>query len=282
MDVRTGLAGDNRWVYNRAMHRTRGWLVWFAVATFALGSRVRADELHVAVAANFLGTFEKLVPLFQRAHGHTLVPSAGATGQLYAQIQRGAPFDVLLAADGERPAKLEADGLAVKGTRFTYASGRLVLWSPKQGVVDAAGELLKSSALRFVAIADPKSAPYGVAAEKVLESLHVLAPLRAAHKLALGESAAQAYQFTATGNADCGFVALSQVIEPDGSIPGSSWIVPPHLYGNLDQAAVLLRASKKQPLGRLFLGWLRNDPGALSIIRAAGYLVAAHASPTSR
>jgi molybdate transport system substrate-binding protein len=272
------LAGNDRSLYNCAMRR-RLWLcVGFVMMSFALGSRVRADELRVAVAANFLGTLQKLVPLFQRAHGHTLVPIAGASGQLYAQIQHGAPFDVLLSADSERPAKLEAEGLTVKGTRFTYATGRLVLWSPKQGVVDSAGEVLKSQALRFVALADPKSAPYGVAAEKVLEALHVLAPLRAANKITLGESVAQAYQFAATGNADCSFIALSQVIKEDGTIPGSSWVVPPQLYSKLDQDAVLLQASKQQPLGRLFLGWLRNDPGALSVIRAAGYLVVAHAS----
>jgi molybdate transport system substrate-binding protein len=232
----------------------------------------------VAVAANFLGTLQKLAPLFQAAHGHTLTPSAGASGQLYAQIQRGAPFDVFLSADVERPAKLEAEGLTVKGTRFTYAIGQLVLWSPKRGFVDSAGEVLKKSELRFVAIADPKTAPYGAAAEKVLEALHVLAPLRAAKKISVGESIGQAYQFAATGNADCGFIALAQVIKEDGTIPGSSWIIPATLSGKLDQDAVVLKASTKQKAAQLFLKWLRTDPAALKLIRAAGYLVAARPS----
>jgi molybdate transport system substrate-binding protein len=241
------------------------------VGSLTLTARVRADDLSVAVAANFVGTLQKLAPLFKRAHGHTLQASPGSSGQLYAQIQRGAPYDVWLSADTERPAKLEADGLAVPGTRFTYAIGRLILWSPKLALVDAKGEVLKRSDLHFVAIADPKSAPYGIAAEKVLAALNLLLPLRAAGKLVLGQSVAQAHQFAATGHADCAFIALSQVISEAGKTPGSSWIVPTALYGNLEQDAVLLRASKKQPLGRLFLDWLRTDPQALAAIRATGY-----------
>jgi molybdate transport system substrate-binding protein len=255
------------------------WLsLCLAIGSLTLGSSARADELNVAVAGNFLGTLQKLAPLFQTAHGHTLAPSAGASGALYAQIQHGAPFDVFLSADAERPAKLEAEGLAVKGTRFTYAIGQLVLWSPKPGVVDSAGDVLKKSELRFVAIADPKTAPYGAAAEKVLEALHVLAPLRAAKKITVGESIGQAYQFAATGNADCGFVALSQVTKEDGTIPGSSWIIPPTLSGKLEQDALVLKASTKQKVAQLFLKWLHTDPAARKLIRAAGYLVAARPS----
>jgi molybdate transport system substrate-binding protein len=264
------------------MRNNFGLTLCLALGSLALGSSARADELNVAVAANFLGTLQKLAPLFQAAHGHTLVPSAGASGQLYAQIQRGAPFDVFLSADSERTAKLEAEGLSVKGTRFTYAIGELVLWSPKPGVVDSAGDVLKKRELRFVAIADPKTAPYGAAAEKVLEALHLLAPLRAAKKISVGESIGQAYQFTATGNADCGFVALSQVIKEDGTIPGSSWIIPPTLSGKLDQEAVLLKASTKQKAAQLFLKWLHTDSAALKLIRAAGYLVAAHPNDAAK
>jgi molybdate transport system substrate-binding protein len=253
-----------------------------AIASLALCGRAHAHELNVAVAANFLATLQKLAPLFQAAHGHTLVPSAGASGQLYAQIQHGAPYDVFLSADSELPAKLEAEGLAVKGTRVTYAIGELVLWSPKAGVVDSAGDVLKKRELRFVALANPQTAPYGAAAENVLAALHVLAPLRAANKLALGENIAQAHQFAATGNADCGFVALSQVIKPDGTIPGSSWIIPPTLSGKLDQDGVVLKASTKQQAARQFLTWLHTDPAALKLIRAAGYSVAPHASGSSK
>jgi molybdate transport system substrate-binding protein len=260
------------------MRKTLRLTLCLAIGSLTFGSSARADELNVAVAANFLGTLQKLAPLFRAAHGHTLTPNAGASGQLYAQIQRGAPFDVFLSADAERPAKLEAEGLTVRGTRFTYAIGQLVLWSPKRGFVDSAGEVLKKSELRFVAIADPKTAPYGAAAEKVLEALHVLAPLRAAKKISVGESIGQAYQFAATGNADCGFIALAQVIKEDGTIPGSSWIIPPTLSGKLDQDAAVLKASTKQKAAQLFLKWLRTDPAALKLIRAAGYLVVARPS----
>jgi molybdate transport system substrate-binding protein len=244
--------------------------LWTGLA-FVTAQVARADEINVAVAANFLGTLQKLGALFQRAHGHTVSPSPGSTGQLYAQIQRGAPFDVLLSADSERPAKLEAEGLAVKGSRFTYAVGRLVLWSPKAGVVDGAGKVLKKPDIKFVAYADPKAAPYGVAAEQTLTKLELLAPLRAANKIVLGESVSQAHQFTSSGHADVGFVALSQVIDEQGKISGSSWTVPENLYTRLDQDAVALTGSQKPQLAALFLKWLRSDAAALELIRKSGY-----------
>lgn len=225
----------------------------------------------MAVAANFLGTLQKLGALFQQAHGHTIQPSPGASGQLYAQIQRGAPFDVFLSADTERPAKLETEGLTVKGSRFTYATGRLVLWSPKEGVVDSAGAVLKKSDLHFVAIPDPKTAPYGVAAEQVLTAMQLLAPLKAANKVVVGESVGQAHQFASTGHADCAFVALSQVQDASGKIPGSSWLVPEKQYTRLDQDAVALKNAPKPKLAELFLKWLRTDPAALELIRKSGY-----------
>jgi molybdate transport system substrate-binding protein len=242
----------------------------------ALAHPARAEELQIAVAANFLGTLQKLAGMFKRVSGHDLVPIPGATGQLYAQIAHGAPFDVLLSADTERPAKLETEKLGVRGTRFTYAQGKLVLWSPKPGVLVAGGKLLKSQDLHFVSIADPKTAPYGAAAEKVLTALGVLAPLRAASKLTIGESIGQAYQFAASGNADCAFVALSQVIAADGKLPGSAWIVPAALYGRLDQDAILLTSSKHPRAARGFLDWLHKDPKALAMVRAAGYAVPSH------
>lgn len=242
-----------------------------AFLCLGLAQRARADELNVAVAANFLGTLQRLAPLFERATGHKLVPSAGSSGQLYAQIQKGAPFDVMLSADAERPAKLEAEGLAVKGSRFTYAIGRLVLWSPKPATVDGKGEILKKPDLGFVALADPKTAPYGAAAEQALGALELLEPLRAANKLVYGESVAQAQQFATTGHAQVGFVALAQVTDEHGKTNGSLWVVPENLYKRLDQDAVVLRASSKQALARQFLTWLRSDKKAVETIRGSGY-----------
>jgi molybdate transport system substrate-binding protein len=260
------------------MRQRRLTISWLVVLVALLVSAVpaQAEELHIAVAANFLGTLQKLALMFKQAKGHDLVISPGATGQLYAQIAHGAPFDVLLSADTERPAQLETEKLGVSGTRFTYAQGKLVLWSPKPGVVDPGGKLLKRATLRFVSIADPKTAPYGAAAERVLTALGVLSPLRAASKLTIGESVGQAYQFAASGNADCAFVALSQVIDKDGKISGSSWIVPAALYGQLDQDAILLTSSQHREAARVFLDWLHEDPAALAAIRAAGYGIPTH------
>lgn len=232
-----------------------------------------AEELNVAVAANFLSTLQKLAVQFQKTHGHTIVPSAGATGQLYAQIQRGAPFDVLLSADTERPAKLEAEGLAVKGSRFTYAVGRLILWSPKPNVVDAKGSVLEKPDLHFVAIPDPKTAPYGVAAEQVLSAKKLLESLRAAQKIVVGESVGQAHQFAVSGHADCAFIALSQVIDATGKVPGSSWQIPETLYTRIDQDAVVLKSSTKGKVAQEFLTWLRTDRAALETLRSSGYAV---------
>jgi molybdate transport system substrate-binding protein len=258
--------------YTIAVTRFRPLAVWSLLVLLALPlSSVAADEVHVAVAANFLGTLQKLAEPFHKASGHTLVISPGATGQLYAQIAHGAPFDVLLAADTAHAIKLEDDGLGVRGTRFTYASGKFVLWSPKAGVVQPGGKLLLKPELHFVAIADPTTAPYGTAAEKALTALGWLAQLKAAGKIAIGESVGQAYQFAASGNADCAFVALSQILGPDGKPTGSSWLVPASLSGTIDQDAILVSASAHKDAANVFLAWLHHDPTALAAIRAAGY-----------
>lgn len=241
------------------------------LAILCVAPVVRADELNVAVAANFLSTLKKLAPLFEKAHGQKILPSPGSSGQLYAQIKNGAPYDLLLSADADRPAKLEAEGLAVKGSRFTYAVGRLVLWSPKPGVVDDTGAPLTRTDLRFVALADPKTAPYGSAAEEVLSSMNLLAPLRAANKLVYGESVGQALQFASSGHADCGFVALSQVLEENGKPRGSLWVIPAARYKRLDQDAVVLSKSARPELAKKFLHWLRTDSAAIQTISAAGY-----------
>jgi molybdate transport system substrate-binding protein len=234
---------------------------------------VRAEDLSVAVAANFIGTLQKLTPLFMRAHGHSVVASPGSSGQLYAQIEHGAPYDVLLSADRERPAQLEAAGLSVPGTRFTYARGQLVLWSAKPNANVEGKPALQRADVQHVAIADPKAAPYGAAAERVLSALGLLAPLRAAGKIVIGASVAQAYEFAATGHAELAFVSRSQVLGPDGHTTGSTWLVPEKLYGALDQDAVLLAHATKPAIGKLFLDWLHHDPEALGVLRATGYEV---------
>ncbi len=190
-----------------------------------------ADDLNVAVAANFLGTLQKLAPMHQQASGNRLVPSAGSSGQLYTQIKQGAPFDVFLSADGDRPARLESEGLGVPGSQFTYAISTLVLWSPRPGIVDSAGKILSSDRYRMLAIANPTTAPYGAAAQQVLMALGLWDKLNQNKKIAVGESIDQAWQFAATGAAEIGFVALSEVTQ-GGTISGSYWIPSQSMYKN--------------------------------------------------
>ena len=199
--------------------------------------------------------------------------SPGASGQLYAQIKASAPYDVLLSADAERPEQLAREGLAIADTRFVYAQGKLVLWSAQPGLVAGQGAALKCAELGKVALADPKSAPYGVAAQQVLSQLGLWQKLNGQGKLVLGASVAQAFQFVESGNASCGFVALSQLLV--GKQRGSRWQVPQALYTPLQQEAILLKSNK--PAARKLLAWLRSDPQALRIIRAAGY-----ATPAAR
>jgi molybdate transport system substrate-binding protein len=230
----------------------------------------RAEELNVAVAANFLGTLQKLAPMYQQVSGDHLLPSAGSSGQLYTQIKQGAPFDVFLSADSDRPARLEAEGLAVPGSRFTYAIGTLALWSPKPAVVDSAGKLLSSDRYRTISIANPATAPYGAAAQQVLMALGLWDKLNSAKKIVIGENVDQAWQFAATGAADVGFVALSEITR-DGTISGSYWLPPQSMFKPIAQDAVALKRSSKGARAQKFLDWLRRDPQAIAAIRAAGY-----------
>lgn len=248
------------------------WACWLP-CLLALPLRARADDVIVAVAANFLGTLQQLAPLFEKSAGHKLRLSPGASGQLYAQIKASAPYDVLLSADAERPQQLAQEGLAIADTRFVYAQGKLVLWSTQPALVDGEGAVLQRADLGKLALADPKSAPYGVAAQQVLEKLGLWQKLRAERRLVLGASVAQTYQFVESGNASCGFVALSQLLV--GKQRGSRWQVPQALYAPLRQEAILLKSNK--PAARKLLTWLKSDPQALRIIRAAGY-----ATPAAR
>ncbi len=247
-------------------------LLLVVLAAFIAPLQAQAEELNVAVAANFLGTLQKLAPVYQQATGNHLLPSAGSSGQLYTQIKQGAPFDVFLSADSDRPARLETEGLGVANTRFTYAIGTLVLWSPKTGLVDGAGKVLASDRYHMVAIANPSTAPYGAAAQQVLTALGLWDQLNQSKRIVVGENIDQAWQFAATGAADIGFVALSEVMQ-GGVISGSYWIPPQSRYKPIDQDAVLLAHSSKRQTAENFLNWLHRDPHAIDIIKAAGYRV---------
>jgi molybdate transport system substrate-binding protein len=227
-----------------------------------------AGTVQAAVAANLVPALPALSAAFTRDTGHTLSVSAGATGKLYAQIRSGAPFEVLLAADEDTPARLVREGNAVASSRFTYAVGRLVLWSARPGLVDAHGQVLRSESFRHIAIAAPKVAPYGAAAIDVLTRLGVLPQMEP--RFVLAESIGQAYAFVASGNAELGFVALSQVTGPGSAVSGSVWRVPAHLHRPLRQDAVLLRAGEANPTAAALLAWLRGER-ARAILREHGY-----------
>ncbi len=241
-------------------------LIGAALATVALVAL--ADEVAVAVAANFAGPLAKIGEGFTAASGHTLKVSAGSTGKFYSQIQAGAPFDVLIAADDETPKKLVGENLAVPGSNFTYAIGQLVLWSAQPGYVDDQGAVLAGGRFAHLAIANPKLAPYGRAGTEVLKARGLTDAV--APRLVTAESIAQAYQFIATGNAELGFVALSQVAVPGKPATGSYWLVPPSLYGQIRQDAVLLRTGEKNPAAAALLAYLKSAP-AKAVIRSYGY-----------
>jgi molybdate transport system substrate-binding protein len=236
-----------------------------ALAVLLGAGQARAETALVAVAANFAKPAERLIQGFAAASGHEVKLSTGSTGNLAAQIRNGAPFTLLLSADERRPAELEAEGLAVAGSRFTYAVGRLVLWGPdpRWVVIDPATSL-NDPELKHLAIASPELAPYGRAAQEALTALGVWDAVQP--KLVRGEDIAQTYQFVASGNAELGFIALSQVLDQSGS----RWEVPQDLYTPIRQQAVLLRPGEGNPAAKAFLDYLRSEP-AREIIRASGY-----------
>lgn len=231
--------------------------------------RVHAAEVQVAVAANFSAPMQKIAQAFEQDTGHQARLAFGSTGKFYAQIRNGAPFQLLLAADDTTPARLVAEGLGLADSRFSYATGRLVLWSKQPGLVDAQGAVLKNAgSFERIALADPKLAPYGAAAVQALGKLGLLEAL--APKFVQGESIAQTYQFIATENAALGFVALSQV-QVDGRVAqGSAWLVPAHLHEPIRQDALLLKAGLGNPAAVALLQYLRGDK-ARAIIRTYGY-----------
>lgn len=239
-----------------------------AVLLVCLSRAAMAGEVQVAVAANFAGPLAKIGEGFTAATGHTLKLSSGATGKFYTQIGAGAPFEVLLAADDATPKKLVAEGHAVAGTAFTYAIGRLVLWSAQPGFVDDRGVVLASGRFAHLAVANPKVAPYGAAGLEVLKAKGLSEAI--APRLVTAESIAQAFQFVATGNAELGFVALSQVALPGKPVVGSYWLVPQNLYGEIRQDAVLLNAGEKNPAAAALLAYLKGD-AAKAVIKDYGY-----------
>lgn len=227
-----------------------------------------ADTVAVAVASNFTAPMQKIAAEFAKDTGHTAQLSFGATGKFYAQIHHGAPFGVLLAADATTPAKLIDEGLADARAHFTYAIGTLVLWSKEAGYVDAQGQVLKTQAFRHIAIANPKVAPYGLAAQQTLAKLGLLDATRA--KFVQGESIGQTYQFAASGNAPLGFVALSQVMEGGKITSGSAWIVPAAMHAPIRQNAVLLNHAKDNAAAQALMTYLQSDK-ARAIIQDYGY-----------
>lgn len=226
-----------------------------------------AGEVSVAVAANFTDAARDLAPLFKKTTGHTARISFGSTGKLYAQIENGAPFELFLAADSKRPQKAEGAGLAVPGSRFTYAMGKLVLWSAKPAAWSDAESYLKRGSFAHLAIANPKTAPYGHTAEQVMQHLGIWNALQTT--LVQGDSIAQTFQFVATGNAEAGFVAASQVKAWKGDA-GSLWKIPQAMYAPIEQQALLLKKGENNPAAKAFLQFLQSE-AARAVIIGYGY-----------
>lgn len=237
-------------------------LTWLALA--GATHAARAGETHVAVAANFTAAARDIGALFQQSTGHEALFSFGSTGQLYTQIVQGAPFEVFLAADQARPEKAVAEGHAVPDSRFTYATGRLVLFSTIDELVEDAATLTEGRFTR-IAIANPVTAPYGAASVEVMKALGVYDALAA--KIVQGNNIAQTYQFVETGNAELGFVTLSQLAGHDR---GSRWIVPEDLHTTIAQDAVLLKQGAGNPAARAFIAFL-EDREARAVKEKYGY-----------
>jgi molybdate transport system substrate-binding protein len=248
------------------MHPSRR-LCLSLIALAGIAAQARADDVPVAVAANFTAPMRKIAADFEKASGHKVVAAYGSTGKFYAQIKNGAPFEVLLAADDETPARLTAENAAVAGSQFTYAVGKLVLWSARPAVVDDRGEVLKKAGFDHIALTNPRLAPYGAAAVQAMKALGVHDTLQP--RFVTAENITQAHQFVSSGNALLGFVALSQVLK-DGKIEGSAWLVPASLYSPIRQDAVLLDKGRGKPAAEALLQYLRGDK-ARAVVKSFGY-----------
>ncbi len=228
----------------------------------------QADAALIAVAANFAATLNAISTAFEQRSGHRITLASGSSGKIYAQIRHGAPFDAFFSADQAKPAALIADGLAIADSRRTYALGALVLWSARPGLVDPDGQVLAQGRFRRLALANPRLAPYGVAALEVLESLNLVHSTR--ERWVLGENIAQAYQFVHSGNADLGLLARAQVWGDGRHTRGSAWPVPTSLHAPIRQDAVLLSAGRDNAAARALLDFVRSEQ-ARHIIESQGY-----------
>ncbi len=240
------------------------------VCQFFIGTHSMANEIRIAVASNFYPTMKAIVEEYELENYESskinkIVLISGSSGKHYAQIINGAPFDIFFSADKARPVLLEKEGIVENESRFTYALGKIVLWSPANGFVDPKGQVLYDNNFRFLAIANPKIAPYGIATKETLVSMGLWKNM--GKKVVKGENIAQAFQFINSGNAELGFVSLSQLMNPHFSLVGSFWEVPKSLYNPIEQQAVLLRDSL---LGRNFMEFVRTNK-ALNIISKFGY-----------
>ena len=242
--------------------------ITIATLTLIVSTLTSATEIKVAVAANFAQTMKEIGTVFEKDTGHKLAITQGSTGKLYAQISQGAPFEVFLSADDETAEKLVNEGKAITGTRFTYAVGRLALWAPKLDLVDEGGQVLKTDKFRFLAIANARVAPYGRAAVQVMQKLGVLT--RIEPRVVQGESITQTFQFVSTGNAQLGFVALSQITENGQIKSGAAWVVPENMHEPLRQDVVLLNPGKDSAAASALLIFLKSEK-AKKIIAAHGY-----------
>ncbi|MCS4309190.1 molybdate transport system substrate-binding protein [Rheinheimera pacifica] len=233
-----------------------------------------AEPIRIAVAANFNGTLQKLTAKYEQEYGQAFVISAGSSGALYAQIQQAAPFDVFFSADAMRAERLVAENLAIDSSRFTYAVGVPVLWSGDAHLIDNKAEVLRGDAFRHLSIAEPRNAPYGMAAQQILEKLGLWQQLNTEKRLIRAQSIGQAYSQVASGAAPLGFVALAQVIDENGTVPGSYWLAPAEMYQPIVQQAVILHYAERDAAtlaaARSFMTWLQSD-AAIAIIRQAGY-----------
>jgi molybdate transport system substrate-binding protein len=249
------------------MHPSRALRYALILLLLPFGSALAA-QVQVAVASNFTAPMQEIAARFERDTGHQARLAFGASGKFYAQIRNGAPFEVLLSADDTTPERLEQEGAAVHGSRFTYAVGRLVLWSPIAGWVEDGPAQLKAGDFRHLAVANPKTAPYGAAALATLEQLGLAETLRG--RLVQGENIAQTYQFVASGNAQLGFVALSQVAKDGEITTGSGWIVPTDYHAPIRQDAVLLSKGKDNPAAKALMVYLAQ-PQIRELIQSYGY-----------
>lgn len=233
----------------------------------ALAPTAGADEVSVAVAANFTAPMQRIAAEFEKASGNKVLASYGSTGQLYAQIRNGAPFEILLAADEEVPARLILEGSAVAGSQFNYALGKLVLWSADKNFIDSSGNALSQGSFDRIAVVNPKTAPYGAAAIETMKAVGVKDGLQP--KIVMAETVVQAYQFVKSGNVKLGFIALSQILK-DGQVEGSAWIVPNSLYKPIRQDAVILENGKDKPAALSFVQFLKSD-ATKALIKSYGY-----------